>query len=114
MKTIKIIDLAVDLANGKEVPKKIRIFNTIFEYIKGLDYKAEDKDTYLFSNYILINKKDLNLEVEIIEDSSKEDKKIGKLDYFNSEEELDSINKIILFNNTIDKINEIIDKINGE
>lgn len=40
IKTIKIIDLLNKIANGEEVPKKIKINNVIYEYI-GYMYCTE-------------------------------------------------------------------------
>ena len=74
MKTIKVIDLLNKIANG-EVPEKIKVNEKfIYEY-DGIDYKSEN-GKYLFDSYIEITKEDMNMEVEIIEDTPKENKKI--------------------------------------
>lgn len=76
MKTIKIIDLLNKIANGEEVPKKIR-YNSIYRSPLVYDEQAEDYDNngksymfvYLFS--YKIPSKFLNNEVEIIEEKKK-------------------------------------------
>ena len=70
---MKIIDLLNKIANGEEVPKKIKIDNRFYyEYDKDIDYKSKD-GTYLFDSYIQINKEDMNLEVEILEEEKQDD-----------------------------------------
>jgi hypothetical protein len=119
MKTIKIIDLLNKIANGEEVPEKIKINNVIYEY-RGYMYctkKAnyQDIEDYLFGKW---NFNILNDEVEIIE----EDKEIEKIEQiitkkvkYNSIDELAvEISKAF---ETIDKLiinqNKLIDKVNS-
>lgn len=72
---MKVIDLYLDLANGKEVPKKIRICGLIFELIKDWNgYRwyanidtAEAIECSINRNLEFI----LNLDVEIIEEKPK-------------------------------------------
>lgn len=107
---IKIIDLLAKIANGEQVPEKIKYNNKIWEYyVYADDYKGEN--IWLFEELFKYRRtiKFINDEVEIIEKS----KKIEKLDYKyvntygnvsqhrKSEEPL------------IDKINELIDEINN-
>ena len=113
MKTIKIIDLLVDIINEKEVPKKIKYLDLIWEYDK------EIKDYYngvLWLFYSINSTGLIDREVEIIEDTSKENKKIEKLKVYDNAIEWCCNGRAI--NDTekdiIDKINEIIDKVNGE
>ena len=79
MKTIKIIDLFVKIANGEDVPKKIKYLDDIYIYQKqnreGLRYvnlkqKNRFRDLMYSINYLWE-------EVEIIED--KEDKNIEEI-----------------------------------
>ena len=121
---MKVIDLLNKIANGEEIPKKIKVSSgIIFEY-DGIDYKNKDYNKYFFDSYMQITEKDMNMEVEIIEDIPKEDKKIEKLNIEIQDERtgnayirneygtkcyLTKRSKIIA-----NKINEIIDKINGE
>ena len=77
-KTIRIIDLLNKIANGEEVPKRIRIDHWCykFEWVEHLEnYYDKDSDIDLMSA-LSMNKEELNYEVEIID----EDKKIKKLD----------------------------------
>lgn len=107
---MKVIDLLNKIANEEEVPKKIKVNNLfIYEY-DGIDYKSKD-GTYLFDSYITIRKEDLNMKVEIIEDTPKEDtpkedKKITKFCY-----DIDNNSDVGII---INKLNEIIDRLNGE
>jgi hypothetical protein len=113
MSKMTIIQLLNKIANGEEIPKKIKWNNKIY-ISKGnaienfVDYISDDDD-YCFEHYIGYSS--LNDEVEIIE----EDKKIKKItmraglvgDIDNKLENLD-INIMAVE----DKINEIIDKLN--
>ena len=130
MQTMKIIDLLNKLANG-EVPKKIKYDNDIYEYNK--DYQDYGYFNTGIDRYITLIENELNSvfnlneEVEIIEDTPKEDKKIEKLETYkdrNNDIFLDNLcykyvpihKDSLSFNEQviIDKLNEIIDKINGE
>lgn len=68
---MKIIDLLNKIANGEEVPKKIKIKDEIWVYDDDIDYKANDDRGYLFEVHIRLNEEDLNEEVEIIEEELK-------------------------------------------
>lgn len=110
-KTIKVIDLLNKIANGEEVPKKIKINNIIYEY-RGYMYCTEkanyqDIENYLFGKW---NFNILNDTVEIIEDNDKLEK-IEKLTPFEApflkDNEVD-----IRFRLLIERQNKIIDYIN--
>ena len=125
METMKVIDLLNKIANREEVHKKIKVFSFTYKYDYddvGEEYTYLDENTNerLDNDLLIINL--LNDEVEIIEDTPEEDKKIEKfkiikdnsrdsveLIYDGMKLELTLLQAIIL-----DKINEIIDKINGE
>ena len=99
---MRVIDLLNKIANGEEVPKKIKFkgIDRIYEYDRlynWFDDNSSDNCKDIF--YIC----ELNDEVEIIE----EDKKIEKIDNAYYHETQDRQNEI--FKN---KINEIIDYIN--
>lgn len=102
---MKIIDLYNKIANGEEVPKKIRVGNIIWSFDeKGKTYFMNNTNIQLF--YVEKITKRLNDEVEIIE----ENKKIEKL-VFNKDQDGDIlVNGVSL----IEKVNEIIDKVNKE
>mgnify|MGYP007013921569 CR=1 FL=1 len=105
---MKVIDLLNKIANGEEVPEKIKIEDDIWNY-DGIDYRASDDRGYLFEVHTRINEKDLNEEIEIIE----EDKKIEKVFHCStstSNEEIKFLQENI--NQLGDKINEIIEHIN--
>lgn len=122
MNKVRVIDLFNKIANGEEVPKEIIYNNGVYVYDDKDDvmdyYLNEDSylnsynnDYYLFENELNHTGlcQCLNEEVEIIEDTPKEDKKIKKL----------AVNLYCDEDKTFkrevnDKINEIIDKVNGE
>ena len=118
-KTIKIIDLLYKIANGEEVPKKIKYRNNIYEY-EGSDYFGNDIG-YLFERYNLTAI--LNDEVEILEEEKKLPEKLEKYyDYLddgsNSGHYFENILKLSEHGESeiteaeslmVDKINGIID-----
>ena len=86
---MKIIDLLNKIANGEEVPKKIKYKNKIYEWkeydvcygkivtkkgwVKELGYVAEENRTYFYLKHCY---QDLNDEVEILEEEKKIPEKI--------------------------------------
>ena len=111
METMKVIDLLNKIANDEEVPNHIRY--------EGIDlYYNKKNNCYdlIMSNvreeFYTFSYSDLNNEIEIIKDTPKEDKKIEKLDVVLCDYLVDNIKENILA--IQNKINEIIDKINGE
>lgn len=125
MKTIKIINLLLKISNGEEVPKKIKYDEHIYKYVNRAEelynYKRND-GKYLEDVWMLTNI--LNDEVEIIEDTPKEDKKIRKLNckYTSDVSKLKVANKvdeiIELLNNSVllseKEVGKFLDKVNGE
>lgn len=119
-KKMKVIDLYNKIANGESVPKEIKVKDLIYHYDETDCNEFYRYRTML--NEFLTDFVDLNDEVEIIVDTSKEDKKIEQikaikdnddnnflLNYDNKKYVISVVDAIML-----DKINEIIDKINGE
>ena len=75
MKTIKIIDLLIKIANGEEVPKKIKYCNKIYTLSNIVnDYMNEDGNylTYKFDDFDILND-----EVEILEEPKKIPEKLN-------------------------------------
>lgn len=81
---MKVIDLLNKAANKEEVPKKIKVLFNIFEYDEdNYNYKNVDKTQENLLRHLGHYKGiALNDEVEIIEDTPKEDK---KLDLYNTQ-----------------------------
>ena len=108
---MKVIDLLNKIANGEEVPKKIKINNVIYEY-RGYMYWTEnanyqDIENYLFGKW---NFKILNDEVEIIEEEKKMPEKLiptslKGIDNLDEKIEIAHIDTV----SAINKINEVID-----
>ena len=107
---MKVIELLNKIANGEEVPKKIRYNNETFTIREEKDDYVSEKNLFT-DRYSLL---DLNEEVEIIE----EDKKIKQITI---DDEIIHENTVLtdiglqrnLIKLTI-KINEIIDYLNKE
>ena len=115
MNKIRVIDLLNKIANGEEVPSKIKYDNIIFEY-DGDYYSSENN--VLFEEYCYVTTS-LNDEVEVIE----EDKKIEKLPYYSLERIQKAPTKDTWFDERItlleqrindyhEVINELIDEVN--
>lgn len=116
---MKIIDLLNKIANGEEVPKKIKWQGQIYEYSNFERFYYQNgfsmyRDFYTEGNC-------LNDEIEIIE----EPKKIEKLETYKEKEDEDYFANILklspnsefeideALSTTIDKLNELIDEINN-
>ena len=108
---IKIIDLLNKIANGEEVPKKIKWgdFELEWEELCYHDYKFLDTGNHLLFQGFATSV--LNNEVEIIEET----KKIEKIEKPTQDEYLYSTGKELYENDmkVYDKINELIDEINN-
>lgn len=90
MKTIKIIDLLNKIANGEEVPKKIKYRNWLYEFNKNYNDYLCQYDSLLYRENDDV-RQFLNDEVEILE----EEKKITPTDFENLGYALGSIRKYI-------------------
>lgn len=114
-KTIKVIDLINKIANGEEVPYKVKYNGIIFTYNssnkQGLKYVDLNKENEVFYRYLtgVVNK--LTDEVEIIEEQEEID--IQKLNenikYYNIIGH--SENEKMLFNmiqDTANRINKLV------
>ena len=120
---MKVIDLLNKIANGEEVPKRIRIDHWCYEFEwveHDSNYYDKHEDIDLMS-CLSMDIEELNYEVREL----KEDKKIEKLPYYSLEKIQKAKNKeewyeerISLLeeriNNQHDKINGIIDRLNGD
>ena len=87
---MKVIDLLNKIANGEEVPKKIKYENDIYIHIDNYCYYC-DETNLILSDRVFAEYSKLNDEIEIIE----EDKKIEKLNlvenklWFNYKEKIE-------------------------
>lgn len=114
MLRMKIIDLLNKIANGEEVPKKIKYKNKIYERYQNITtnnlyyYQVPNKNDFLI--YQLESAIDLLDEVEILEEPKKIEK-IARCDSFKVSGELykPTENQEILRI----KVNELIDEINN-
>lgn len=106
-KEITIYELLGLIKDG-QAPKKIKYYDRIFEYEYQLkDYYYESYS--LFENGIEIISDSLNDKVEIII----EDNKIEKLDEYIYCDSLDYNTCNMMFENIVNKINELIDEVNA-
>ena len=117
---MKVIDLLNKKANGEELPSEINCYNQAFYLSDGI-YIAKNQTGKYFEDYFDFSS--LDYEIEIIEDTPKEDKKIEKLDLTFEDKfikenfksggisYLDTYATLKMIYN---KQCEIIDKINGE
>ena len=97
---MKIIDLLNKIANGEKIPERIKFRGQILDYDSDIDYK-DHLDIYLFNSKCCINEKELNEEVEIIEEKKIPEKLNLKLDDWTTPTQCDiELSK---------KIDEIID-----
>lgn len=110
MKTIKIIDLLNKIANGEEVPKKIRIDHWCykFEWIEHQNNYYDKHNEIDLMSCLSCDKEELNYEVHEIENEKKIPGKMPykcSIGYANPREQVfvDNINTLK------DKINEILD-----
>ena len=116
---IKIIDLLNKIANGEEVPKKIKYEKDTYIHIDNYCYYCEDTNLIL-SDRIFAEYSKLNDEVEILEETKKIDKiridynsinidkafETGTTTFFREKD-------IEIFQCLSSKINELIDAINN-
>lgn len=116
MKTIKLIDLLVKMANKEEIPIKIEYGSTIYEFSEVVTNYVQN-NVVLFDKYFFENCS-LNDEVEIIEEIEKS-KKIELLEktdvrYDNPLNMMSYVKKEydLTKENICDKLNEVIDKLN--
>lgn len=105
---MKIIELLNKIANGEEIPKKIKYLNRIYEYkyaTYGTGYLYEDKGIeYWFSEDALSDSaEELNYEVEIIEDEEEIDiQSIEEVNHYN----ICSVNKLKTEENINDELSK--------
>lgn len=104
---MKVIDLLNKKANGEELPSEINCYNQAFYLSDGI-YIAKNQVGKYFEDYFDFSS--LDYEVEIIEDTPKEDKKIEKIGL----SELYGIEFNDAKYTICGKINEIIDHLNVE
>ena len=104
-KKIKVIELLNEIANGEDLPKKIKVKNYIFEWVdidtgKGY-HNTERKDWIIWLQDLisLDTKEELNETVEILEDNTEE---IEELDLIKKENIWDKLSLCE------DKINELV------
>ncbi len=104
-KTIKIIDLLNKIANGEEVPERIKTNNRIYHYCFRCDTYEDEKEKDIV---IPIDKYCLNGIVEIIE----EQQDIDKIKTLNPEEVYFKDGTELVYKLMYDKINEIAMRVN--
>ena len=73
-KKIKVIELLNKIANGEDLPKRIKIQDYVFELSKDYEhyYYNEDVEIVAITHLINHNFSNLNDEVEVLEDNTEE------------------------------------------
>ena len=107
---MKIIELLNKIANGEEVPKKIRLGNNpdIFYYKKDINSYKSCNGEYLISEW-LFNSKRLNEEVEILEEEKKIEHIENYVDFANSTEDSKFDYLYEMISRLIDEVNKLKD-----
>lgn len=125
---MKVIDLLNKIANGEEVPKKVKYDGIIFHVeksVENLDYYESDRFLPLLQHYI-ITVGDLIKEVEIIEEEQDIEEISNEHNFYcysQYEEYKNEIDKVLYIikainsvndrlSNTNNKINELIKAVN--
>ena len=79
MMKIRIIELLNKIANGEEMPKEIKFDNEVFVYIgKWEQYVTKEEEIPLLRRICDYNYSGLNDEIEILEDNTEEQEKLGE------------------------------------
>ena len=108
---MKIIDLLNKIANGEEVPKKVKYRGEVYDYIKiykeGIRYTNLDREQNDEYRMLIFSSNALNDEVEILEEEKKIPEKLPIYDC------IDVYNKFDIDDNR-KAINEIIDYLESE
>lgn len=109
---MKVIDLLNKIANGEEVPKKIKIKDEIWIYDE-IDYRASDDRGYLFEVHTRTNCQDLNEEIEIPEEPKEIPEKLDHLIGYDIRQ-FDDLKEYveITTNDLFGEVNRIIDTLN--
>ena len=100
MKTIKIIDLLNKIADGEEIPKKIKYNDDLYTHVDNYCYFCEETNEILSQN-IYAEFSRLNDEVEIIEEEKEIEKVSVKTNNHNVRKVANKINELI------DTVNEL-------
>lgn len=110
-KKIKLIELLNKIANGEDLPKRIKIQEFVFELSKDYEhyyYNADVEITHLINH----NFSNLNTEIEILEDNTEE---IEELSTYRTFAEYDELAKKCINMNAEQffyKINELVKAVN--
>ena len=108
---MKVLDLLVKIANGEEMPKKIKYKNALFEYDNDTQdyYKVERTYDYLFrDSFCKKTNFFINDEVEIIEEDKKLEHCLESDRFLRDEDEIEH------FRIKIDELIDEVNKLKGE
>ena len=103
-KKIKVIELLNKIANGEDLPKRIKIQDYVFELSKDYEHYYYNEDVEI-THLINHNFSNLNDEVEILEDNTEEIEEL--------ELEVGTINIVADVYENRKKINELVKAINS-
>ena len=103
-KKIKVIELLNTIANGEDLPKRIKIQDYVFELSKDYEHYYYNEDVEI-THLINHNFSNLNDEVEILEDNTEEIEELKPVE--------DGITYRYEWSEIPNKINELVKAINS-
>ena len=102
-KKIKLIELLNKIANGEDLPKRIKIQEYVFELSKDYEHYYYNEDVEI-THLINHNFSNLNDEVEILEDNTEEIEELLTIEDYECDKTDIRLNR--------DKINELVKAVN--
>lgn len=102
-KKIKVIELLNKIANGEDLPKRIKIQDYVFELSKDYEHYYYNEDVEI-THLINHNFSNLNDEVEILEDNTEEIEELLTIEDYECDKTDIRLNR--------DKINELVKAVN--
>lgn len=103
-KKIKVIELLNKIANGEDLPKRIKIQDYVFELSKDYEHYYYNEDVEI-THLINHNFSNLNDEVEILEDNTEEIEELLTIEDYECDKTDIRLNR--------DKINELVKAVNS-
>jgi hypothetical protein len=113
---MKIIDLLNKIANGEELPRKLKGNNHTYTLVENRNYEDEDGDILFSDDYFWCNEDFLNKELEIIEEEKEIEKGLKPYKEYLEECDVVGFNPTEIRDEYIDRLSliviELIDEVN--